>query len=246
MDSKLTDFSVMSFDCYGTLIDWETGIWDALQPILMANHRDDIGRVEGLTAFGRHEYAQQVEHPALHYTEILTRVHKDIADEFHLHSSDEMDRAFGYSVPLWPAFSDAAESLRVLKRYFKLVILSNVDRDGFAATNQKLGVEFDAIYVAEDIGSYKPEPANFEFLLEQVETDFGIGTDELLHTAQSLRHDHQQANESGIANCWIDRQRLSESGDWGATKPVGEWPQMDFQFFSLAELVSAVMDEARA
>ena len=107
MDSKLTDFSVMSFDCYGTLIDWETGIWDALQPILMANHRDDIGRVEGLTAFGRHEYAQQVEHPALHYTEILTRVHKDIADEFHLHSSDEMDRAFGYSVPLWPAATPA-------------------------------------------------------------------------------------------------------------------------------------------
>ncbi len=243
MDSKLTDFSVMSFDCYGTLIDWETGIWDALQPILMANHRDDIGRVEGLTAFGRHEYAQQVEHPALHYTEILTRVHKDIADEFHLHSSDEMDRAFGYSVPLWPAFSDAAESLRVLKRYFKLVILSNVDRDGFAATNQKLGVEFDAIYTAEDIGSYKPDPANFEYLLSHARQDLGLRPEQLLHTAQSLRHDHVPAKACGLDNAWIDRQRLSENGDWGATAPVAERPDIDFLFFSMLEMANRLREQ---
>ncbi len=246
MDSKLTEFPVMSFDCYGTLIDWETGIWDALQPLLMANHRDDIGRAQALAAFGRHETEQEGEHPALRYSEILKRVHRDMADEFHLHTSDEMDNAFGYSVPLWPAFADAAESLRVLKRHFKLVILSNVDHDSFAASNQKLGVEFDAIYLAEDIGSYKPDPSNFEYLLEHVDADFGEGADRLLHTAQSLMHDHEPANEFGIANCWIDRQRLSESGDWGATKPVDEWPSVDFQFFSLAELAGAVMEETRA
>ncbi|MDJ0918729.1 MAG: HAD-IA family hydrolase [Woeseiaceae bacterium] len=245
MDSKLTDFPIMSFDCYGTLIDWETGIWDALQPLLMANHRDDIGRTEALAVFGRHESEQESENPSLRYTDILERVHRDIADAFHLHSDEEMDRAFGYSVPRWPAFADAAESLRILKRHFRLAILSNVDHDSFAASNQKLGVEFDAIYLAEDIGSYKPDPANFEYLLEHVEADFGAHADELLHTAQSLMHDHEQANEFGIANCWIDRQRLSESGDWGATKPIEEWPSTDFQFFSLAELARAVLDEVQ-
>ena len=118
-------------------------------------------------------------------------------------------------MPLWPAFPDTVDALRILKRHYKLVILSNVHRDGFAASNRKLGVDFDAIYTAEDVGSYKPSNANFEYLFAHLESDLGMNRADVLHTAQSLHHDHTPAKRFGLANAWIDRQRLSEGGSWG-------------------------------
>ena len=212
--ARLTDYRVLTFDCYGTLIDWECGIWDALQPLLVQGERSDIIRESALRAFAKFETRHERDTPDLRYPELLARVHRDIAESFGIETSDALDRAFGASVPLWPAFPDSADALRTLRKHYRLVILSNVHRDGFAASNRKLGVSFDALYTAEDIGSYKPADANFEYLIRHLESDLGMYAADILHTAQSLHHDHAPARRFGLANAWIDRQRLSEDGSW--------------------------------
>jgi 2-haloalkanoic acid dehalogenase type II len=239
MGKRLSDYKALTFDCYGTLIDWEAGIWDALQPLLGVNNHSDIKRGDALQAFGDLEHQQETDTPAMLYTDILTLVHKGLASRFELQTTTELDAEFGRSLPHWPAFPDTADALRYLKQHYKLIILSNVSRDGFAASNRKLGVEFDAICTAEDIGSYKPSAANFEYLLERLREDHGLQKSDILHTAQSLYHDHVPARAIGLANAWIDRQRLSESGDWGATAKVDEKPDLDFVFFSMQELADA-------
>ena len=242
--AKLHDFRVLTFDCYGTLIDWESGIWDALQPLIMRCGLSDVTRDAALHAFAKHEHRHQRSTPGLRYPELLTRVHRSMADSFDMTTSEALDEAFGESVPLWPAFPDTADALRILKRHYKLVILSNVHRDGFAASNLKLGVDFDAVYTAEDIGSYKPAGANFEYLLAHLESDLGMSRADILHTAQSLHHDHTPAKRFDLANAWIDRQRLSEGGSWGATEKVETLPGIDFRFFSMEEMAKAVEAEA--
>lgn len=241
--ANLRDFKVLTFDCYGTLIDWESGIWDALQPLLASNECSEIARNQALTAFAKLESRQEAETPGMLYSEVLRNVHTKFAAQFELKTDDNLDAVFGDSLPHWPAFKDTADALRYLKTQFKLVILSNISRDGFAASNRKLGVEFDAIYTAQDIGSYKPNPANFEFLLDHLKHDLGLEKSNILHTAQSLFHDHVPARSFGLANAWIDRQRLSESGSWGATTAVAEKPDMDFLFFSMGEMAQAVANE---
>jgi 2-haloacid dehalogenase len=240
MAKPLTDHQALTFDCYGTLIDWESGIWDAGQPLIQASGRDDITREIFLRAFAVTETAQELETPALIYPELLTRVHASMAQAFGLKTTAQLDQAFGASVPHWPAFPDSADALRVLKKHFKLVILSNVNRDGFAASARKLGVEFDAVYTAEDVGSYKPNPRNFAFMMERLEAEHGIKPNGILHTAQSMHHDHVQASAHGLATAWIDRQRLSEGGNWGATAEVANRPTTDFLYFSMGEMADAV------
>jgi 2-haloacid dehalogenase len=239
----LTDFKVLSFDCYGTLIDWEAGIWDAIQPLLMLNSCTRIHRTDALELFSRCESEVETQFPQLNYREVLTRVHAAIANSAGLRSSSELDASFGQSVAHWPAFPDTADALRYLKTRFKLVILSNIDGESFAASNRKLGVDFDAVYTAEDIGSFKPSPANFRYMLDHIERDLGLGQEDILHTAQSLFHDHAPARHLGLANAWIDRQRLSEQGNWGATKPLANRPLVDYCFFSMREMATAVKDQ---
>ena len=241
--ARLTDYKVLTFDCYGTLIDWETGIWDALQPLIMGGGGSGVTRDAALSAFAKWEAHHEHASPGLRYPDLLAQVHRSMAASLGLQTSDALDAAFGASVPLWPAFADTADALRVLKRHYKLVILSNVHREGFAASNRKLGVAFDAVYTAEDIGSYKPADANFEYLLAHLKSDFGLERSDVLHTAQSLRHDHAPANRFGLANAWIDRQRLSEGGSWGATEKVETTPTTDFIFFSMGEMAAAVEAE---
>jgi len=240
---RLTDFELLSFDCYGTLIDWETGIWDALQPLIMHNGGSAVGRGAALALFADLEHRVQQEQPHLPYPEVLSRVHAAWAQETGLQSTPALDREFGCSIGHWPAFPDTAEALRELQSRFRLAILSNVDRASFAASNRKLGVAFDAVYTAEEIGSYKPSPVNFRFLVEHAENDLGVPSGRILHTAQSLYHDHAPARACGLANCWIDRQRLSQGGSWGATAAVSNRPEVDFLFYSLAELAEAVRAE---
>ena len=242
---RLTDYKVLTFDCYGTLIDWETGIWDALQPLIVASGEDHLPRDVLLAMYGRYEHDLQQSVPQANYAQVLARVHASMAAELGVRGREDLDEAFAHSVPLWPAFADTADALRSLKRHFRLVILSNVHRDGFTASNRKLGVEFDAIYTAEDIGSYKPSQRNFEYLLAHLQQDLGLGPDDVLHTAQSLFHDHVPAKAMGLANAWIDRQRLSTGGSQGATSPVAEPPVTDFVFFSLGEMADAVSAETR-
>ena len=174
------------------------------------------------------------------YPKVLTHVHQALAKRFDLKTDIDMDRAFGNSVPHWPAFPDSADALRVLKKHFKLVILSNVNRDGFAASNRKLGVEFDAIYTAQDVGSYKPNPDNFAYMLKHLESDLGLSSSDVLHTAQSLFHDHVQARAHGLACAWIDRQHLSKGGNWGATAVVENRPEVDVIYSTMGEMAAAV------
>ena len=245
MTRALTDYSALTFDCYGTLIDWESGIWDALQPLLLRNDCTDVTRVVALEAFAETESAQEANTPDMVYSEILTHVHGTLAKRFALATDAAMDRDFGASVAHWPAFPDTADALRVLKKHYKLVILSNVHRDGFTASNAKLGVAFDAIYTAQDIGSYKPNPANFDHMLEALARDHGVTADSILHTAQSLFHDHVPAKNAGLACAWIDRQGLSAGGDWGATARVENRPDVEFLFPTMGTMADAVLQSAK-
>jgi len=232
---RLGDFQVLSFDCYGTLIDWESGIWAALQPLL-GKTAGGPSRETALALFARHESAQQAETPGLRYAELLARVHRRLAAEWDVTPDPAADSAFGASVGDWPAFADSAQALGYLQRFYKLVILSNVDRASFARSNARLGVAFAAIYTAEEIGSYKPDPDNFRYMLDRL-GEAGHRPDEILHVAQSLFHDHVPANRCGLASAWIDRRQGSEG--WGATPPPEEAVHYDFRFAGLAELVAA-------
>jgi 2-haloacid dehalogenase len=232
---KLTDFKVMSFDCYGTLIDWEAGILAALRPLAsrIALDNDAI-----LAEFAAHEVAQQAATPDMPYADLLTRVHARLAGAWGVADDPAEAARFGASVADWPAFPDTVAALAILQKRYRLVILSNVDRDSFQATQSRLGVPFDAIHTAQDIGSYKPDPHNFEYLIERL-TEDGFRKSDLLHVAQSLFHDHAPANVMGIASAWIDR-RHGKTG-WGATAPPPAGVRYDFRFNSLAELAESAL-----
>lgn len=234
---RLSDFKALSFDCYGTLIDWESGLSRALEPL---NEQALVPQEQLLEAFGHAEHEVEQAHPGMRYSEVLTIVHGHLAERFGIQPDEEAARAFGRSVGDWPAFPDSREALAYLKRHFKLIILSNVDRESFAGSNERLGVEFDRIFTAEEIGSYKPDLRNFEFLLDRLQED-GIARSGLLHVAQSLFHDHVPANRMGIASAWIDRRHDKPGG--GATKVPEPMPRFDFRFTSLEELAAAHRSE---
>jgi 2-haloacid dehalogenase len=236
---RLSDFRVLTFDCYGTLIDWESGIYTALQPLLqklVQNTGQMLSRDAALENFARHESAQEAATPAMIYSELLATVHRRLAQEWNLTIDDAAHARFGASVPDWPAFPDSAEALAYLKQHYQLVILSNVDRESFKGSNLRLGVEFDAIYTAQDIGSYKPDPRNFEYMLEHLAQRGFVKTD-VLHTAQSLFHDHAPAKKFGLASAWIDR-RHDQQG-WGATMAPPEGAAYDVRFPTMAALAAA-------
>jgi 2-haloacid dehalogenase len=255
LERGLKDFDVLSFDCYGTLIDWESGIHSALEPLLsrvgvnslqpggsaraaMGHSRTDVvlSRDAVLEAFGRLEARQQEKTPEMVYPNVLAAVHAQLASEWNVAADPAEDAAFGRSIADWPAFSDTVEALRYLKQHFRLVILSNVDRPSFAATNDRLGIAFDTIYTAQDIGSYKPDPRNFSYLVDRVREQ-GIPKEKLLHVAQSLFHDHVPAQSLGIASAWIDRRH--DASGWGATAPVSADVRYNFRFTSLGALADA-------
>ncbi len=229
-------FKVISFDCYGTLIDWETGIWDALQRLFLANDAAPVSRAAALAAYAEEESRQQEADPNRRYDRILADTHRVLAKRWGLQTSQGLDEAFAESIGCWPAFADTAESLRALKRHCRLVILSNVHNYGFELTAPKLGVDFDAVHTAENIGSYKPSEENFRYLLRHVEHDFDCAPHELLHVAQSPFHDIAPAKRLGITTVWIDRQGLAEGGGWGAIPRLSELPQPDAHYPDLASL----------
>jgi len=236
---KLSDFKVLTFDCYGTLIDWESGMLNALAPLT-----DQLGgrltRNEILEAHARYESSQQMQTPYKRYRELLPIVYRRLAEEWGLKTDWDECVRYGNSVKDWPAFPDSAQALAYLKQHYKLVILSNVDHESFAASNQKLGVDFDAIYTAEDIGSYKPSDRNFEYMLAMLKTR-GYEKSDILHTAESMFHDHAPANRHGLKSCWIYRRQ--EQQGFGATMPPGEMPHYDFRFDSMKEMAEAHKNE---
>lgn len=238
---KLRDFQVLTFDCYGTLIDWESGMIAALAP-LSDKLQGRLTRDEILGAHARHESGQQRQTPGKRYRELLAVVYRRLAEEWNLPVDWEECIRYGNSVKDWPAFPDTADALRYLKEHYKLVILSNVDNESFAASNKKLGVHFDAIYTAEDIGSYKPASANFEYMLSMLKSR-GYDKSDILHTAESMFHDHAPANRYGLRSCWIYRRHEQEG--FGATMHPGEMPHYDFCFHSMGEMAEAHRSEGK-
>ena len=240
--ARLTDFKALTFDCYGTLIDWETGMVEALKPLTSKASRKPT-RDQILEAHARHESSQQVQTPAKVYRDLLATVYRRLAEEWGVTVSWNDCLAYGRSIRNWPAFADTAASLQYLKRHYKLAILSNVDNESFSFSNEKLGVDFDAVYTAEDCGSYKPSARNFEYMLAKLKR-LGIEKSEILHTAESLFHDHGPANEQGLTSCWIHRRHNQEGS--GATMALAQTPRYDFRFESLAALVRAHQEALKA
>jgi putative hydrolase of the HAD superfamily len=239
---KLSEFKVLTFDCYGTLIDWESGMIEALRPLTRKVNRT-LTRNDILAAHARHESAQQRYTPTTRYRDLLAIVYKRLAEEWGVRAAWDECVAYGCTIGDWPAFADSPGTLQYLKRYYKLVILSNVDNESFAASNRRLEVAFDAIYTAEDIGSYKPSPRNFQYMLENLVV-LGVRKEEILHTAESLFHDHAPANQFELASCWIFRRHDQEG--FGATMKPDQMPRYDFRFNSLAEMAKAHEEQLRS
>jgi 2-haloacid dehalogenase len=229
---SLSDFKVLGFDCYGTLIDWESGIVTALQP-LIRRAKVSLDDETILTRFAAYESAQQAATPDMRYAELLSVVHARFAKDWGVSDDVAEDRRFGASVGDWPAFPDTVAALRALQERYRLVILSNVDRDSFRSSNDRLGITFDGIHTAQDIGFYKPDPRNFSWLVDRL-AEQGFEKSDILHVAQSLYHDHAPANAIGLASAWIDRRR--DAAGWGATMPPPADVRYDYRFESLAAL----------
>jgi len=232
---KLTDFKALTFDVYGTLIDWESGMVAGLKP-LTDRVSQTLTRDQILEAHAFHESTTQAQTPGKIYSQLLATVYRRLAEEWGVEVDWAECLTYGASVEHWPAFPDSAEALAYLKRHYKLVVLSNVDNASFAHSNAKLDVTFDGVYTAEDVGSYKPSDRNFKYMLANL-TRLGICKQHILHTAESMFHDHGPANRHGLANCWIYR-RHDQQG-FGATMNPGDMPKVDFTFNSMAELAEA-------
>ena len=236
---RLTDYNVLSFDCYGTLIDWETGIVENLKlltnKLKTAPQPDKILETHAIC-----EARVQARHPTMKYSKLLAEVYKQIAAEWDIKVKPEESELYGNSVGSWPAFEDSVRSLKILKEHFQLAILSNVDNSSFSKSNKRLGIDFDYIFTAEDVGTYKPNPKNFEFMLQNLAVS-GIAKNQVLHVAESLFHDHIPANKFEIDNCWIYRRHQKEG--FGATKTPEKMPTFKFQFNSLVELADTAQKQ---
>jgi 2-haloacid dehalogenase len=240
--AKLTDFKALTFDCYGTLVDWESGMIEALKP-LTNKSSGNLTRDEILEAHARHESSQQIQTPAKLYRDVLATVYRRLSEEWRVATNWSDCVAYGRSIRNWPVFADTVASLKYLKQHYKLAILSNVDNESFSFSNERLGVDFNAVYTAEDCGSYKPAARNFEYMLAKLRT-IGIEKTQILHTAESLFHDHATANEQGLASCWIDRRHGQEGS--GATVALARAPRYDFRFESLGDFVKAHQQSLKA
>jgi len=217
-DLDFARIEALTFDCYGTLIDWEAGILAGLRRVL-APHRvavTDDGLLESYAA----AEADLEAGPYQRYREVLGESLQRVARGHGVEATaDEMD-AFGGSVGNWPVFPDSAAALGRLKARFRLGVITNCDDDLFALSNRRLGGAFDWVVTAQQVGAYKPDPRNFEVALERL----GLPQERVLHVAQSLFHDHVPAKALGLATAWIDRRRGRPG--FGATPPAEATPDL--------------------
>jgi 2-haloacid dehalogenase len=211
-------FDVLTFDCYGTLIDWEAGILAGLHAVLdprgVPADEEDL-----LVRYARHEAATEAG-PYLRYREVLARSLAGVCADLGVEPTADELATFGGSVGAWPAFPDSSEALARLRERFKLAVITNCDDDLFAASNRRLGVDFDFVVTAQQAGGYKPSRRNFELAFERIDRPRG----RILHVAQSLFHDHVPAKALGLTTVWIDRRRGRPGS--GATPPAEAVPDL--------------------
>jgi 2-haloacid dehalogenase len=208
-------FEVLTFDCYGTLIDWETGLGQRLEA-LVGGEREEL-----LARYGRHE-AEAEGGPYRSYREVVAAGLRGVAAELGAEPTEAEVAAFADSVGDWAPFPDSAEALARLKERFRLGVITNCDDDLFARSNQRLGVEFDWVITAQQVGAYKPSERGFEVAFERI----GLPRERILHVAQSLYHDHVPGKRLGLSTVWIDR-RHGRTGA-GATPPADATPDATF------------------
>ncbi|CAE6535405.1 unnamed protein product [Rhizoctonia solani] len=212
-NKKLSDFKVLNFDVYGTLIDWESGVVDGLEPLLArSSEASKWTRKEKLDAFEEVEAGLQRQHPDMVYTDILANTHNRLAAKLGIETTLELDQAFGQSIRNWTPFPDTCAALAKLSRYYKLAVLSNVDNETFQYTIKRLeteGGKFSQVVTAQDVGSYKPDERNFLHALREIKNNFGVEKEQVLVTAQSLFHDHAPANKLGLKSAWIARENVT-------------------------------------
>ena len=237
---KLSDFKMLTFDTYGTLIDWESGIYNALEPLLdqlpLRLSRDEV-----LELFAEFELKQQTDTPRQLYSSLLADVSRSIAQKWQIKLSDEEAATFGRSVKHWPEFEDSAQSLNYLRQHYLMATLTNCDRISYMGSNARLEIEWDGVYTAQDVGCYKPQLRNFEYLFERARKDLGILPQEILHVAQSLTHDMVPATSMGMTKVWINRRHDVEG--LGATAPPEGEYSIEWEFNSMADFVSAHQQE---
>lgn len=212
-------FEVLTFDCYGTLIDWETGIWMALQPVV-ATHHIDLSLDRALELYG--ELETEAERGEYHeYKTVLQMALKGLGQRLGFVPTANELQHFSMSVRDWPAFHDSAQALQALKKKYKLAIISNIDDDLFAFSAQRLQVKFDWIITAQQARSYKPSLNNFRLAFERI----GLPQNRILHVAQSLFHDIAPAKALGLSTVWVNRRH--DKKGFGATPPAQAQPNLE-------------------
>jgi len=219
---------LITFDCYGTLIDWETGMLAALRPLFCRNGKI-IPDAKLLELYGEAE-AEIEAGPYQRYRTVLSETLQAMGRQVGVKVTSEDGRQFPASVALWEPFPDTVACLQALAREYKVGIISNIDDDLFAGTQRKLGVKFDLIVTAEQVQSYKPSLRNFQEALRRS----GLPRDEVLHAGQSVYHDIVPASFLGIANVWVNRPSIRPGA--GAAKPSSAQPQ--FEVHDLSELLA--------
>jgi 2-haloacid dehalogenase len=211
-------FEYLSFDCYGTLIDWESGILGYLRPLLKSKGCE-VSDGEILNLYSTFEPKEQTA-PYRIYRDVLASIALDFAREFSVEVSGEEANGLGDSIRRWEPFPDTVSALKRLKSHYKLAVLSNIDGDLFAFTAPKLEVQLDCVVTAQQAQSYKPSLRNFETLLDRLRID----KDRLLHVAESLYHDVLPAQALGIATVWVNRRQGKTAA---ATRLVAAQPDIE-------------------
>ncbi|KAF6219017.1 hypothetical protein HO133_005561 [Letharia lupina] len=241
---SLTDFKLLAFDCFSTLVDWKSGIYNELQPLLgrlPASNPLKKDRVSLLKRFDEIEVSICASKPDLLYPSLLSEAYIGLADALDLPAPTKPEAdAFGASVGKWPIFPDTIEALKQLKKRYKLVILSNVDKKSFAQVlkGALAGIEFDAVYVAEDIRSYKPDLKNFQYLITHARDELGVQMEQILMTAEGLESDHVPAMKMGMTSAWISR---GEGND--ELKAVEGKVAFTWRFDTMGEMAAAAERE---
>lgn len=214
------DFEVVTFDCYGTLIDWESGLLNSLSPML-STYNVKIGREELLALYGELETIEESgDYQA--YREVLKNVLRRLGSRLGFTPNRDELENFPDSIRDWLPFSDTVAALKRLQHTYRLAIISNIDDDLFAYSTNHLQVEFDWLITAQQVKSYKPSLNNFNRALEII----GLPKGKILHVAQSLYHDIAPAQSLGLSTVWINR-RYNQSG-FGATPPSEATPDLSF------------------